>query len=448
MNAKKGKTADRLLYLLTVLLLAALIGLTAALITAFRRNSDLPADFDLLAVTADRTGAATDISGCLLPEFAGLTVGGTRYAIVGAENAMRELCVTVYPALSEALEEGAVREGTDAEWRAFTEEENSVYLRWHTELPDAAAALFASEDGTGTGAGTGGGYHSEIFVIPYARGGNTATAALRSEDGGVRILTVTMPKTILAGEDLMRFAGSFRHYLYAFDFRESGGRIQPVVTDRVSASCILMTRGTAAFLLDSAAEQNAVLSLFGLNPDKLLSSRTETDGGTSYVESRGEVYVGASSLVYRSTSENGVGLESLIGYGEDASLAGYVQAALKLFEGIRSVNQWLAGGDAGLMLTGVYASGSEVRMTFSYAFDNLLIAADSPAYSVSFEDGRLREASLYTLAVRNQGSREDIPSGSWFYRWMEAARGVPDRIDLVYPTDYVSESVPPRWAGE
>ena len=99
------------------------------------------------------------------------------------------------------------------------------------------------------------------------------------------------------------------------------------------------------------------------------------------------------------------------------------------------------------MLTGVYAADGEVRLSFAYAFDNLLIAADQPAFTVTFEGGRVKEASLYTLAVRNQGSRTEVADGAWFYRWMEAKRGVPDRISLVYPVDYVSEAVAPAWAG-
>lgn len=445
---KKGKIGERAALVLTTALLVLLVVLTVSLIEAFRRNSMRIPDFDLTSVTADRSGAATDISSCMLPEFAGLTAGGARFAIVGSENAMRELCGLIYPALSEAMEDGAVREGTAGDWQAFTEEENAVYIRWHTELPDAAAAMFVSADGTGYGRGTGGGYHTEAFLLPYVRGGNTSTAALRSGDGTVRILTVTMPQTILTGEDITRFVGSFRNSMVAFAFREERGRIQPVVTERIGARCILMTGGTASFVLESAQEQNAVLSLFGLNPDKLLSSRLESDGGTSFVESRGEVYVGKSSIVYHATSENGVGLADLIGYADGVGLAGYIQASLKLFNGIRTVDRWLAGGDAGLMLTGVYASGGEVRLTFAYSFDNLIIATETPALRIVFDGSRIREASVYTLGVRSQGSRESVMAGAWFYRWITARRGVPDKIALVYPADYVSETVPPVWAGE
>ena len=445
---KKKKTGVRIALAVTAVLLAILIYLTVSLIAAFRRNSARAPDFDLMAVTADRSGAATDISSCLLPEFAGVTAGGVRGAIVGSEYAMRELTSLIYPALSEAMEEGTLREGSAEDWKAFADAESSVYLRWHTELPDAAAALFASGDGSGRAAASGGGYQSEVFLTPYVRGGNTAEAALRSADGTVRLLTVTMPKTILAGEDLTRFVRSFRNSLNAFVFRESGDRIQPVVTERVSARCILMTCETASFILNSTSERNALLILFGLNPDKLLSTRAEPDGGTSFVESRGELYTGASYVRFRSASDNGIGLQSLIGYADNVGLAEYIQASLKIFEGIRSVNRWLAGGDAQLLLTGVYASDGVVRLSFSYSFDNMLIAVEEEAFAVTFEGGYVSEASLYTVAVRNQGSRESILTGSWFYRWIESAKGTPDRISLVYPADFVSEFVAPVWSGE
>ena len=129
-------------------------------------------------------------------------------------------------------------------------------------------------------------------------------------------------------------------------------------------------------------------------------------------------------------------------------LAEYIQAALKIFDGIRSVNRWLAGGDAQLLLTGVYASEGEVRLSFAYCFDNVIIAAENAAYTVTFSGGRVSEASLYTIAVRNQGSWESVLSGTWFYRWMTETKGTPGRISLVYPADYVSEFVAPVWSGE
>ena len=445
---KKTKTGVRIALILTAVLLALLIFLTVSLIAAFRQNSARAPDFDLMAVTADRSGAATDISSCLLPEFAGVTSGGSRWAIVGSEYAMRELCSLIYPALSEAMEEGTLREGNASDWKTFADAESSVYLRWHTELPDAAAALFASGDGSGRAAACGGGYQSEAFLIPYVRGGNTAEAALRSVDGTVRLLTVTMPKTILAVEDLTRFVRSFRNSLSAFVFRESGEDLQPVVTERISARCILMTRETASFILDSTSERNALLILFGLSPDKLLSARAEPDGGTSFVESRGELYTGASHVRFRSASDNGIGLQSLIGYADNVGLAEYIQASLKIFEGIRSVNRWLAGGDAQLLLTGAYASDGIVRLSFSYSFDNIIIAVDEEAFAVTFEEGHVSEVSLYTVAVRNQGSRESILTGSWFCRWIEAVKGTPGRISLAYPADFISEFVAPVWSGE
>lgn len=445
---KKSKPWEWIPLILTAVLLVLLVFLTVSLIEAFRHNSARAPEFDLTAVTADRSGAATDISSCLLPEFAGVTADGSRYAIVGSANTMRDFCTLVYPALSEALESGTLREGSADDWNAFADAEHSVYLRWHTELPDAAAALFASGDGSGRAAACGGGYQSEVFLMPYVRGGNTAEAALRSADGTVRLLTVTMPKNILAAEDLTRFARSFRNSLSAFVFRKSEENVQPVVTERISTQCILMTRETASFILDSTAERNKLLALFGLNPDKLISSRAEPDGGTSFVESRGELYTGASFVRFRSASENGIGLQSLIGYADRVSLAEYIQAALKIFDGIRSVNRWLAGGDAQLLLTSVYASDGEVRLSFGYSFDNVIIAVDSDAYTVTFNGGRVSEASLYTIAVRNQGSWESILSGSWFYRWMEGTKGAPARIGLAYPADFVSEFVSPVWSGE
>ena len=442
----KKKTAERLLMLPVLLLSACLVVLTALLFSAFRENSSDTKDFDLRAVTADRGSAAEAISDCLMPGFAGITSGGTRGCITGSANAMRELCGTLYPVLGEALVSGTFRAGSEEEWKAIAESDSSVYLRWQSELPDAVVALFAA--GEDSGAVQPEAYQSEVFLIPYVRGENAAVAAFRSSDGAVRIAKVTMPKNLLSGEDLTRFIRTFRNSVVPFVFRDMGGHPQPVVTGRVSLSCIFMTPDTAAFILDSANEKNAVLSLFGLNPDKLLSERIESDGGTSLIETRGEVYVGDAVIAYRSTSENGVGLQSLIGYSDNAGLAEYIQASLVLFDGVRSVNRWLTGGEADLLLTSVYAEGGRIRITFSYGFDNIPIDARIPAYSVTFEGARITEAEICTLAVQGLGSRGETKTGSWFYRWLEKKEIVPEKIFLVYPTDFVSESVLPEWAAE
>ncbi len=443
----KKKTAERLMMLPVLALFLCLAVLTALLLSAFRENSSETPDFDLRAVTANRGDAAEAISDCMMPGFAGITKDGARWCITGSANAMRELCETLYPVLGEALVNGTFREGDEEEWKAIAESESSVYLRWQSEMPDAVVALLASP-GEGAAAVRPEEYQSEVFLVPYVRGENFALTAFRNADGAVRIAKVTMPKTILSGEDLTRFVRSFRNSLVSFDFREMGGHPQPVVTGRVNLSCILMTADTAAFVLDSPSEKDALLSLFGLNPDKMLSERIESDGGTSLVETRGELYIGKTVIVYRSTSENGVGLQSLIGYSDRAGLAEYIQASLLLFDGVRTINPWLAGGDADLMLTSVRAEGGEVCLTFSYGYNNIPIDARIPAYTVTFEGAQIREAEIYTLAVQGLGARGETKTGSWFSRWLAKREIVPEKIFLIYPEDCLSESVLPEWAAE
>ncbi|MBQ3860865.1 MAG: hypothetical protein II779_10070 [Clostridia bacterium] len=458
---KKSRLADRLLLLAAALLLVLLAFLTLWLISAFRQNSRTAADFDLTAAISNRN-TEEDIATCLLPEFAGISVDGERLGLVGSENAMRELTRTLAPLLSEALSSGSVREGSEEEWAAFAEAENSVYLRLHSELGDAIVSLFtrvASESlagasfrtpPEGSGSSRRMGYLSEIVLHPYARGENFEETAFRSADGTVRIVTVTMPNTILSAEDLSRFVGIFRGALRSFAFRRSAadGRVQPVVTDQFFAPCVLMTENTASFVMESVQERNAVLTLFGLNPDKLLSAREESDGATSYVATRGEIIVGETSLTYRATSESGIGLAALTGNGESGNLANYVSAALRLYDGIKAANRHLAGGDASLLLTSVYAAEGTVRLVFHYVYDNIRVIADRPAFTAEFENGLLRAAELYTVSVQSLGNREEVMAGSWFYRWMEAKRGVPGRVFLTYRADFLSESVAPEWAGE
>ena len=94
---KRRKVRDRIATAAVAVLFVCLCLLTAALISVIRLASGQMTAFDLTAVTADRSEAATDISDCLLPGFAGVTAGGMRLGLVGSKNAMNELCDTLYP---------------------------------------------------------------------------------------------------------------------------------------------------------------------------------------------------------------------------------------------------------------------------------------------------------------------------------------------------------------
>ena len=189
---KHGQTRERLLSVLTALLFVALLALLTALFLAYRQNSADNVPFDLGEITADKTVDATDISGCFLPAFLGVTAAGERSALLGTERTTAELYAMLSPALSEALDSGNIREGNASDWARLLASDHSVYIRYHTELPAAVVALFADLARGVTPKNSRPGvdfYLSEAVLIPYVNGENAATSAFRQSDGTVRIIT-------------------------------------------------------------------------------------------------------------------------------------------------------------------------------------------------------------------------------------------------------------------
>ena len=445
----KRKKSDIIVITITASLFLVLIVLTAILLLAMRQSSSRNVPFDLSEITADKTVDATDISDCFLPEMIGLTVGGMRSGLVGSENTMRELYAILSPAISEALDRGAVREGTEEEWRGLADEENSAFIRYHSELPDAVIALFADlERGIAPAETDEIFYIDEIFLIPYVNGANQSVAAARNRQGEVRIYTVTMPMEILSSEDLAAFVRSYLPSLTPFAYRVTADVLQPVFSEALTVRGILMTQNTAVYAQESREDTNRLLRIFGLNPDKLLSMHMEEEQ-VSCIGTQGALTIGTTMISYASTSEGGIGLNDLIGYADGAGIAEYVRACLILMSEIKALNRNYAGGDAGVLLESIRAEGGAVSLRFVYEYDNLVIADMPAALTAEFENGLLRDASVYTVTVGgSRSTRTQTMAEWWFYRWLENQNVEPKRASLVYRADFLSENVAAEWGAE
>ena len=447
---RKRKTGEIAAIIVTAVLFVLLLVLTVLFLLAQRERSSSGDDFSLGEITADRTVDATEISRCLLPETICITLGDEKLGLVGAENIMRELYALVSPAVSEAFASGAPREGTEEEWRGFAEMKNSVFIRYHGELPDAVVGHFADlERGVSTPVREETGYVSELFLIPYVNGANVAEAAVRDREGRVLLYSVTMPTEILRAEDLSKFIGSFRSSFAAFSFRVEGGALQPVFSVPIVTRGVIMTQNNAVFVRDNQAELNRFLRVFGMNPDKLLSIRTEEDGELTSVGTHGALTVGETTFSYQSTSEGGIGLKDLIGYQDNVGIAGYIRACLNLCADVRALNRSYIGGDAELTLWSFRSEAGKVSLSFVYTFDNIRIADVPRALEVTFEKGLLISARVYTVTVGvSRVSRVQVPAEEWFFRWLSARGGErTDRVSLVYRADFLSDNVHAEWGA-
>lgn len=433
--------------------LCVLTFLTISAIGGISRTSDSGFELDDLTNEARRTD--TEIADYLLPEFIGLTVDGVRSGVSGSENIVSELYTLLTPTLRSAF--CTVVPLPDGNWENCTAEKNSVYIKYHSELPDGILALFA-DMGT-RHAQTSVEFRGnvrEIFILLPVSVSDDVMLLTRSDSGDVFLYVIPGHKASLGTEELERFVRSYGGGMNAFLFNEGKYEFlswtEPIYTDRLQQRQLIMTDGTAALIQNSSGEREEVLRLFGLNPDKLLNIHIEEDGTGSYYDTHGIFYIRESSFEYISSSaDSGRSVSDILGrpFAANGSaeevLEDYLRAAVLLYEGVAKLNTIYAGGEADLLLRSVSSENGEVTLCFMYAVGNLRISDERDAYRITFSHGRVRSVQLHTVAVRILAERSTSYSEWWFASTLDGFRS---DVRLVYRSDYVSESVSAQWAAE
>lgn len=436
-------------------LFAALCVLTALTIfTISWSSTGAGGGFDLAGLTNEARRDNSDVSGYLLPEFIGITVDGTRRGISVSANVVAELYDILTPTLRSAF--SSAEPQSDTMWEEYTAARNSVYIKYHSELPDGILALFAgmAQEGRETSV-TFDGNVREMFVLPPSSVSAETLLVTRSDLGDVKKYVIPSRKAAVSADELERFVRFYGSGMSEFHFNE--GRYpnlawtEPVYTEALQTRKLLMTDRTAVLIQNSAEEKEAVLRLFGLNPDKLLNVHEEEDGSSSYYDTHGILYFRASSIEYlRSSADSGVSVSEILGTafsGDNPSemLKAYIRTAVLLYEKVAAVNPVYSGGEADLLLRSVTSENGEVTLRFMYAVGNVPISDEQDAYRITFADGRIRHAVLHTVAVRVLADRETSYTEWWFAS--KLGRFSSD-VRLVYRSDYLSESVAAEWAAE
>ncbi|MBQ2725173.1 MAG: hypothetical protein IJF78_05670 [Clostridia bacterium] len=447
----------------TVVLFVLLIGLTAALIMVFRATSAEVDTFDLNRVTSDKEQAEIDITGYFLPEFAGITTDGVRLGISSSAGIVREVFRLAAPAVSEILKEEHLKgELTDEEWLALADEEDSLYFRFHQQVPLTVLSLFSGLYGSGEENGGADGYVYEMLVLPYSesirRRSGVIRAAVRDSEGKSLLFMKALPDYVLTAEALEQTADSYRSSLYAFRFdgNSCASPTEPVFLSPVSFRNIIINGDTATMLHDSESETETLLRSFGLNPDKLLSTHKGADGACSFIDTRGILYIRSSEIEYRSTSDGGLRVSDLTAREWDTEphiVQSCIAASVGIWNRIRAIGRLYTGDEADLMLSSVSSDGHRVTVRFLYTVDNLRIASEQPAMETVFENGILRSAKIHTIAVMTLGTRGVSLSEGWFLGTLD--RTIPRNVTLVYrnryapvdSADYTSDAVGAEWAA-
>ena len=395
------------------------------------------------------------MTGYLLPEFIGLTVSGKQIGVSASYYLISELYELLTPTIGQALTAAVplAQELDDEVWNSYTSAETSVYVRYHNELTDGVVALFAGRmqnlrfrDSI-----------REIFILPSQ---DETVVAIRSAAGEVIQYILPVYMTSVSASEISHFVRSYGSGMTPFLFNEetcaSLAWTEPIYTEALQTRNLIMTDGTAGLIQNSSDEREALLRLFGFNPDKLLNVHVEADGSSSYYDTEGILYLRRSAFEYRRSSDDtGLDLNDILGGfsvgkggGSTAeTLKNYIQAAVLLYENLEKISRNYTGGDADILLRSMSSENGEVTLEFQYAFDNVPIADERAAYRITFSDSRVLQVELHTIAVRVLAERSESYREWWFASRLPANR-FSDNVRLVYRSDYLSESVSAEWAAE
>ncbi|MBQ4354749.1 MAG: hypothetical protein IJC71_07625 [Clostridia bacterium] len=438
----KPKKTNMILLCTTAVLTLLLIILTIATIQVIqsRASARSKAPFDLESITAQQNTDA-DISDQLLPAFVGISADSLRYGLSNSADSCAELYRTVMPVLAQTLSDQYVSEGTQEFWNTLYDEENYVYIRYHHEFSSYVLQLLSGGPAQIPAADV-----YEMFLLPYSEQTNSISVVTRDTDGRIALFTVSAPDAIFTSDDLESLLRSYRSVLRAFDYAETG---EPFFTESLSARNILITAQTSSLIHNNADNIDALIRLFGLNPDKLLNRHTNTDGTSSYIDQKGIFYIHDSAFSYTAVQNGGIPLDTHTGSKTSFTLADYVRISAELFENVRALNRHYAGGDADIILASVRAENGEVTLIYEYVFDNLRITGIDPAFTVTYADGKLLSAHIFTMSVRNLGTRTQMLTEVWFAQHISSRHPAPPlNVTLVYRSDFLSSSVQAEWCGE
>ncbi len=458
MGGMKNIKAERIvLGAVCALLLVLLIGMTLYMVYILNLGRNQP-DFDFEEITSDSGSYSydADLSRWFLPEFIGIFSGGESRGLSGAASTTVGIYRALSPALSGLICAENIVDGGEADlaWERLGAAECGVYLRYHSEVPDVIIGIFADDyyksadedryevEGGEKERREVGAYVYEMYMVPSSVDG-VIEAAVRSCSGDV-CLYRGRDSGEFSSDYVATLLSQYRRNMYEYEMTEA----EPVFVKSVAARKILMTDRTASLIQNSGDEDvNSLLGFFGLNTDKLLLTNLDEDGIGSYADVNGIFSIGESSFEFTSASDGGIGVDGFIGEADSVGLREYIEASVNIISYIRTMNFNYAGRDAEFCFDSVEVQGGVVTVRFFYAFDNIRITGIEPAFTAVFENGILRVARLYTIAVRNLGVRQVMVDEGAF---IEFAGGgdLFRNTTLVYRADFASESISTDWMGK
>lgn len=448
----RQKKTDVIVFIITTVLFAALMVITGYLVVLFNKNtseSKIPFNLDSITLSGSST-VPEDFEDLLLPEFIGIKLGEEQRGVSGSVNVMTDVYSSFAQTISSVMQKENCTPSTLNEWNAFSTETNLVYVRYHSQMPDIVIGMFAdisadrSENRTEVSS-----YVYEMFIIPEDKLGTGETIAVRDHDGHVFIYRNQRSEdhvsTAQLSKHLQTYSSQFRKFEFADSLISDKYSTDPVFVESVSTRNIFMTNEIASLAYGNTIK--TLMRVFRVNPDKLLTSHEGEDGTASYTDRSGVFYHYESAFEYKASEDGGIDISDIIGYSERNGLKEYLSAAKILFDEVKNINPNYTGAEADIYLSSVKSDGRVVELTFNYAYDNIRIADIEPAFIVSFKDGKIIGARLYTLMVTNVSTRNTPKSEWWFFDYIENDGRDVYNVGLVYRSDFVTEKVVAEWSA-
>ncbi len=407
-------------------------------------------DLNRLLIVREETSASFDAS-LVLPDAVCYTLNGIPHVCMSDADILGDIYDTVSDALIVLLgSSSAARTVSEEEgeqlWQAAIRANNSIYLRFFTQLP--APVLLACLEGGITSSGVeyaeGGLFNiTEMFIVLEPIAGNACQyhGVARDSSGSTAVFTPTeQAKTLYDITALSTFNANASVIGGSFSARTETDYGLPltdttlITGDHFSGRLIGVSCGI------TEETRGGLLRLFGYNPDRL-NRYTENDGNTVYVETFGNMRLSDTGLQYEGSEENGLAVSSLLGYENYSmsyNLYELLNASCALYNRLRQIDAGLAGGKASPVLLEIGTAGRDVTFRFGMVYDGILLydAGYTPltAYEVTFSSSCVKAASVSFLHVSVTGSSVTNFGQEWTMNKIAAGLTdpAPGTIRLVY----------------
>lgn len=310
-----------------------------------------------------------------------------------------------------------------------------IYIRYHEPVLYQLIYAYAAEKLTVTEGDIAsftplfaqtesGAYIDELVIIP-----ESDVAAHRfiayARDGEGRYYSFKRDKDALASEfhitKLIEAASTVNTVSMTF-LGEPFDRFAPVPVGELECESI----STEKYSFTDETVSDAVLRLFGFNPDKI-SSYFEKDAGI-YYDSHSRIRLATGRLGYKAVDEtSGIELSKLLGYSADDGFGLFDKLAAVdyLITELGGISKSMIGSEAKLCLGNVYTSGALLVFEYFYTYDGIRIS-DRADLCAAFSQDTLYYFELYTEAFKTLEDASLCPSAEYISRKLSELGKLPD----------------------